>query len=195
MLDKIKGKCHLRSARCCGNCVHFETYEEDFGVNHQKYCACAENEDKTAKPGEDAFFEVIETDVCDHWSGQRTFNSSPGARVFLSGPMTGIEDYNFPLFNSVAQLLREAGYEVVNPVDICLKYKKERVLADKAVFNAMIAEQQQAEATCSLLVLLPGWENSKGVRLELKTACERDIEIIQWEKLRKILSPPCNPDV
>lgn len=111
---------------------------------------------------------------------KRIAEDKKAIRVFLSGPMTGIKDYNFPLFNHVAEVFRECGYEVVNPVDICKKYKKERVLSDKAVFDAMIAEQQEAERTCKVLVLLPGWEDSKGVRLELKTAIEKNMHIIQW---------------
>ena len=99
-------------------------------------------------------------------------------KIFLSGPMTGIKDFNFPLFNQVAAKYRELGYEVVNPVDICKKFKKERVLSDKAVFDKMIAEQQEAERTCNVLMLLPGWEDSRGVRLELKTALELDFQII-----------------
>lgn len=111
---------------------------------------------------------------------KRTAGDKEPIRVFLSGPMTGIKDYNFPLFNHIAEVLRKCGYEVVNPVDICKKYKKERILSDKAVFDAMIAEQQESEQTCNALVLLPGWENSKGVRLELKTAIEKNMHIIQW---------------
>lgn len=99
-------------------------------------------------------------------------------RIFLSGPMTGIKDFNFPLFNAVAEKVRGLGFEVVNPVDICKKFKKERVLADKTVFEQMINEQQEAERTCDILMLLPGWENSKGVRLELKTALEMGLPII-----------------
>lgn len=113
---------------------------------------------------------------------KRTAEDKEPIRVFLSGPMTGIKDYNFPLFNHVAEVFRKCGYEVVNPVDICKKYKKERVLSDKSVFDAMIAEQQESERTCNALVLLPGWENSKGVRLELKTAIEQNMRIIQWEE-------------
>ena len=101
-------------------------------------------------------------------------------RIFLSGPMTGYPDYNFPFFNMVATTLKECGYDVVNPVDICKKYKKEKVLSDKSVFNAMIEEQQKEERTCTDLLLLPGWELSKGVRLELKTAIEKDMHIYQW---------------
>ena len=112
-------------------------------------------------------------------------------RIFLSGPMTGIKNFNFPLFNAVANRVRRLGFEVVNPVDICKKFKKERVLADKTVFEQMINEQQVAERTCDILLLLPGWEDSKGVRLELKTAIEMGLHIVvdgenAVEKLQKL---------
>lgn len=102
------------------------------------------------------------------------------SKMFLSGPMTGYDDFNFPLFNHVAAELRERGFEVVNPVDICKKFKKESVLSSKETFNKMIAMQQEAEQTCDTIVLLPGWEKSRGVRLELKTAIEKDMKIILW---------------
>lgn len=37
--------------------------------------------------------------------------------VILSGPMSGLPDYNYPMFNLAAKQLREAGYDVVNPAD------------------------------------------------------------------------------
>jgi hypothetical protein len=39
-------------------------------------------------------------------------------RVYLSGPMTGIPEFNFPAFNAEASRLRALGFDVVNPVDI-----------------------------------------------------------------------------
>ena len=37
--------------------------------------------------------------------------------VYISGPMTGIKDLNYPLFNSIAKRLSDAGYAVENPAD------------------------------------------------------------------------------
>ena len=48
--------------------------------------------------------------------------------------MTGYENFNFKKFDAIADRLSHAGVDVVNPVDICRKYKKEKVLADKSVF-------------------------------------------------------------
>lgn len=38
-------------------------------------------------------------------------------RMYLSGPMTGIENYNFPEFFRIARLLRAQGFEVVSPAE------------------------------------------------------------------------------
>ena len=104
-------------------------------------------------------------------------------KVFLSGPMTGYLGYNFQKFNTVEKKLIDAGIECVNPVHICKKYKEEHVLADKAIFDKMIAEEQEAERGCDAILLLDGWQMSKGVRLELKIALEMDMQIFLEEDL------------
>lgn len=55
--------------------------------------------------------------------------------IFISGPMTGLKNYNFDKFNEVARLLNQAGYRVINPVDICNKFTQETVLKSKEVFG------------------------------------------------------------
>ena len=104
-------------------------------------------------------------------------------KVFLSGPMTVYPGYNFQRFNLAEKQLADAGIECVNPVHICKKYKEEHVLADKAVFDKMIAEEQEAERECDAILLLDGWQMSKGVRLELKIALEMDMQIFLEEDL------------
>ena len=98
-------------------------------------------------------------------------------KVFLSGPMTGYPGYNFQRFNLAEKQLADSGIECVNPVHICKKYKEEHVLANKAIFDKMIAEEQEAERGCDAILLLDGWQMSKGVRLELKIALEMDMQI------------------
>jgi hypothetical protein len=38
--------------------------------------------------------------------------------IYLSGPMTGLPDYNHPAFRAEAKRLRALGYTVVNPAEI-----------------------------------------------------------------------------
>lgn len=39
-------------------------------------------------------------------------------RIYISGPMTGLPEKNFPAFNAEANRLRALGFDVVNPVDV-----------------------------------------------------------------------------
>lgn len=98
--------------------------------------------------------------------------------AFISGPMTGYDNFNFNHFNDISDKLTNLGIRHVNPVSICKKYKKEDVLNNKDVFNKMVEEQQIAENECNTLVLLNGWENSAGVRLELDTALKHGMKIV-----------------
>ena len=36
-------------------------------------------------------------------------------RIYISGPMTGMPEHNFPAFHAAADRLRKAGWSVVNP--------------------------------------------------------------------------------
>ena len=101
-------------------------------------------------------------------------------RIFISGPMTGYVGHNYYIFEKVEECLRAAGYECVNPASIGKKYNPAKVDEDKVLYCAMEKEIQEAERTCNVLLLLPGWEDSVGVRLELQTAIELKMKIIQW---------------
>ncbi len=107
-------------------------------------------------------------------------------RIFLSGPMTGYENFNFDRFNFIENVLKQYGVDVVNPVHICKKYKKDDVLNDKAVFDKMIAEQQEAEKTCNAILLLHDWQYSNGVKLELKTAANLDFKFFLDSDVLKV---------
>lgn len=101
-------------------------------------------------------------------------------RIFISGPMSGYDLHNYPIFEKVEECLKTAGYECVNPASIGAKYNPEKVDSDKALYCAMEKEIQEAERTCNVLLLLPRWEDSVGVRLELQTAIELKMKIVQW---------------
>lgn len=79
-------------------------------------------------------------------------------RCYLAGPMTGIADLNFPAFHAAAAKLRASGYEVINPAEI----NPDPAAGWNACMRADIAQL----VTCDAIALLPGWEHSKGARLE-----------------------------
>lgn len=91
--------------------------------------------------------------------------TSPAQRagtVYLSGPMTGLPEYNYPAFNAVAEKLRAQGYKVCNPAD--------HGVVEGAVWADYLRADLAQLAMCETIHLLPGWWNSTGAQLELHIA-------------------------
>jgi|GEM_PF-1418807 len=91
-------------------------------------------------------------------------------RVYLSGPMSGYPDHNFPAFNEQAAKLRAAGYEVINPADL----NPDTSMTWEECLRVDIREL----CSCDAIALMPGWENSKGANLELHIAHRLGLEVM-----------------
>lgn len=103
-----------------------------------------------------------------------------GARtIYLSGPMKGYPQSNYPLFNAVAAALRDAGHSVHNPAEFPHDGPHETFPLRKAfaAYCKFICEEADT------IVLLPGWENSLGVSAELALARNCNLDIIEWPSL------------
>lgn len=90
--------------------------------------------------------------------------------VYLAGPMSGIPEFNHPAFHAAAAKLRAQGYSVVNPAEINPDITK--------TWEQCMRRDIQALADCAILALLPGWEPSKGARLEYDIAQSLGMTII-----------------
>ena len=99
-------------------------------------------------------------------------------RIFIAGPMRGYENYNFKKFDYTEEFLRRSGFDVVNPARISRKFKESEVNSDIAVYNKMVDMQQDVERTCNAILLLDGWQWSKGVALEINTASELGMQFL-----------------
>lgn len=92
---------------------------------------------------------------------------------YIAGPMAGVPEFNYPLFNSVAKTLRDRGLEVRNPAE------NDGGSADKSWdFYLRLGLAQLLE--CDSVVVLPGWENSRGARLELAVAEALGMTVSYW---------------
>lgn len=85
-------------------------------------------------------------------------------KLYISGPMTGIPDFNAPAFNAAAAELRAAGYDVINPADNGSD-------ESKTWADYMRIDLRQL-LDCDGMALLPGWSASRGARLEKYVATE-----------------------
>lgn len=99
-------------------------------------------------------------------------------RAYLAGPMTGIPQFNFPLFDRVAAELRDAGWDIVSPAELDDPDTRAAALAspDGAPGDSSLNGETWADFLArdvkliadavDAVILLPGWEASKGARLE-----------------------------
>jgi hypothetical protein len=83
--------------------------------------------------------------------------------VYLSGPMSGLPDNNWPAFKQATMDLRSAGFTVISPHET-IQTAEGAAWTD--CLRADIAAMLEAEA----IILLPGWPKSRGARLELHIA-------------------------
>ena len=78
--------------------------------------------------------------------------------IYISGPMSGLPDLNFPAFYAEAARLEALGWDVVNPATI----NPDTSLSWLECMRTDIA----ALVFCDAIQLLPDWESSKGATLE-----------------------------
>lgn len=87
-------------------------------------------------------------------------------RIYIAGPMSGYPEFNYPAFHEAERKLREAGYEPVNPALPHQVSDDGDSLAAGVTYQDCLREALQALLTCDGVALLPGWELSKGAKLE-----------------------------
>ena len=106
-------------------------------------------------------------------------------RCYLSGPMRGIDEYNYPEFNRVAATLRSAGWTVFNPAEMdadadtenYAKHSLEQQEEADTAENVRRFARRDLEVLLSLrpengdvVFVLPGADDSAGAQAEIAVA-------------------------
>lgn len=104
--------------------------------------------------------------------------------VYLAGPMTGIPKFNFPTFDRVAKKYRNHGFDVFNPADHDRKllgkdskwvpeakdsegpWMRWAIPGAPSLREMLGADLAWIAKEANYIVMLPGWENSKGANAE-----------------------------
>lgn len=97
-------------------------------------------------------------------------------RIYITGPMTGHEDNNFIAFHAAAKRLHDAGWEAVNPAD---NFGGRTDLPRSSYIRADAVLLLQ----CDAMALLPGWEDSRGAKLEYLLGRELCMQMIDAKTL------------
>lgn len=83
-------------------------------------------------------------------------------RLYVSGPVTGIPDRNKSAFE-------EAARELSSAASVAVEIPHDTVPAD-AEWHAAMRLSLRAMLECDGLAMLPGWQQSKGARIERDVA-------------------------
>lgn len=113
-------------------------------------------------------------------------------KLYLAGPMTGIPQFNFPAFFAAAEILRDNGHVVASPAEMdiqevgdgALRSEDGKLAADGTAadtgytFGDFLSRDVKLVADAvDAVACLPGWQKSKGARLEVYVAliCDKPV--------------------
>lgn len=92
-------------------------------------------------------------------------------KVYIAGGMSGYPQSNFPAFYAAAEILRAQGWDIVSPAELDDAETVARALADAPAtktWGDFLSRDIKllADEGIQGIVFLPGWQKSKGARLE-----------------------------
>ena len=97
-------------------------------------------------------------------------------RIYISGPMSGVEDFNYPAFRDAADWLRSEGHEPVSPAESDREHglvpgtDMETFSVTDEARAAYLARDLPILLGCDGVLVLPGWEYSVGASVEVFVA-------------------------
>lgn len=83
---------------------------------------------------------------------------------YVSGPMAGYTDHNFPLFEKANLMLEDSGIKTLSPHNV--EHEGENLRWHDYLRGDLI----EMLSFCGGIILLPGWPQSSGAGLELYNA-------------------------
>lgn len=107
----------------------------------------------------------------------------PSKRIYVAGPMRGIDEFNFPAFNEAAVVLRGCGHHVISPAEHDLEQGFDPTTNSLDGFDLDAALRWDFEQVMAvdLVVVLPGWERSTGATLEVQIARKVGTDVAAYD--------------
>lgn len=100
--------------------------------------------------------------------------------LYLAGPMTGYEEWNFPAFHAVCTDLRSIGHAVLNPAE------NDDGDASAGDWSYFMRQDIAHVLSVDAVAVLPGWERSRGATLEVTVAVALGLPILDCDTLDPI---------
>ena len=119
------------------------------------------------------YTHMFETDINKLLKGEE--NSSKSKRIFISGPISGLDDY-MGRFAEAEEKLREDGYLPINPT----VFSKHLLNGEFNWFEFMDITMALLKQ-CDNIYMLEGWKNSRGACIELEYAAQHQYTVVMQQ--------------
>lgn len=96
-------------------------------------------------------------------------------KVYISGPMTGYEDNNYPAFFEAEEKLKAMGFDVINPA--------RNTPPEPVTWEGYMRMAIKQVCDSDMVTVLDGWSFSRGANEEFYIAKVLDIPVIPIEEL------------
>ncbi len=109
-------------------------------------------------------------------------------KIYIAGPMRGIPDWNFPAFDAAVERWTREGYQAFSPAITgrALGYKSTNMQLSQEDLKHVMIVDISCIYRADGLALLPGWEHSRGVAVELALAQFLRMQIYDAETFHRI---------
>lgn len=97
------------------------------------------------------------------------------SKIFISGPVTGTDDYRERFSLSESYLNRIGHKNTINPVEFCWSLPENTTWEQYLLMGFALLSQ------CDTIYMMRGWQDSKGARAERDKAIEEGKNIIYEE--------------
>lgn len=91
------------------------------------------------------------------------------SKLYVSGPMSGHPDHNFPAFHEAARQERSYGYDVVSPAELDLEEQggiPDPVEVGGKEYIEYLSRDVLHVVGVDAIIALPGWQKSRGAKFE-----------------------------
>ena len=113
---------------------------------------------------------------------QAAMNDLDRPTYYISGPMRGHKDFNFPAFDAARDRLEAQGINVISPADMDREFDngEQRCTIEYVVrdVNALVKLAADNPTGKNAIYMLNGWHNSKGARAEIAVAEWLELKIV-----------------
>lgn len=106
-------------------------------------------------------------------------------KVYIAGPMSGFEDFNYPAFIAAEAELVSRGLDVLNPA----KSEEHNTTGKPQAWLWYMRHALRMVADADAVCLLPGWQKSKGASLECDIAEGLGLDIRPYDEWLKVKLP------